>query len=31
MSYKERIIDMLNKANDRQVERLFFFIKAFLG
>lgn len=27
---KEIIIEMINKASDRQIERLFYFIKAYL-
>lgn len=29
--YKEIIIEMLNKADEKQLERLYYFIKAFLG
>lgn len=28
---KEIIIEMINKASDKQIERLFYFIKAYLG
>jgi hypothetical protein len=28
---KAAIIEMVNKADDRQIERLFFFIRAFLN
>jgi hypothetical protein len=28
---KAAIIEMINKADDRQIERLFFFIRAFLS
>ena len=28
---KTAIIEMINKADDRQIERLFFFIRAFLS
>lgn len=31
MRYKEKIIKLLNKADEKQMERLFHFIKAFLG
>ncbi len=27
---KEIIIEMINRANDKQIERLFYFIKAYL-
>lgn len=27
---KELIIEMINRANDKQIERLFYFIKAYL-
>lgn len=31
VDYKKLIIEMLNKANDRQIQRIFHFIKAFLS
>ena len=31
MNYKQRIITLLNKATQKQLERLYYFINAFLG
>ena len=28
---KQTLIEMISKANDRQIERLFFFIRAYLS
>lgn len=31
MSYKDKIVRILDEANERQLERLWYFIKAFLS
>lgn len=31
MDYKKIIIEMLNKATDKQLRRLYYFIKSYLG
>lgn len=31
MKYKKLIIEMINKASEKQMERLFYFVKAFLS
>lgn len=31
MAYKDLIIELLNKANDKQLKHLYYFIRAFLG